>query len=411
MGTRDDRGDRERRGRRDGDERRRAPLTHVGGEVTTHGDAKAAALLAQALEATATVDKDELTHGFHTFPARMHPGIARSLVASFSSSGETVVDPFMGSGTVIVESMLAECRAVGVDLNPLALRVAEIKTQLRREGGRERFRSVARGVAERSEERVRARVDARAKLPPGEAQHWSGHTLKELAGLMEEIQKIEDAQDRRALEMVFSSIVVKVSQQRSDTAERETEKRIRKGLPTEIFLRRAEELVERWETLSEAAPEKCPRPLFFEGDARRLPKILPDRVRADAIISSPPYGGTYDYIDHHARRYAWLGIDTHRFERNEVGARRRLSGHDGERRWDAEVDEVLGAMAAVRARKDGPIVLLVGDAQIGTKRIEADAQLARLAPKSRLELVASASQQRPDFLGGKPRREHLVLLV
>jgi hypothetical protein len=391
-------------------ERRREPLSHVGGAVMVEGDADASALLAEALANAERVDRDELTHGFHTYPAKMHPGIARSAIASFSSSDETILDPFVGSGTVAIEAMIAGNRAVGVDLNPLALRIAELETQLRREGGRARFLSIAEEVAVRSEERVRARVDARANLPRDEAKHWKGHTLKELAGLMEEIQAIDDEQDRRALEMVFSSIVVKVSQQRSETAERAEEKRIRKGLPTELFFRKAKELVERWEALSERAPDRCPRPLFYEGDARRLPKVLPRRVRADLILSSPPYGGTYDYIDHHARRYAWLGIDARRFERNEVGARRRLKGPQGVRRWDREVEELLAAMAAVRRTKRAPIILLVGDAQIGRRRIDAAKQMRRIAPRAELELIAAASQERPDFRGGPARREHLVLL-
>ncbi|RLB57259.1 MAG: hypothetical protein DRJ42_00740 [Deltaproteobacteria bacterium] len=404
------------------DTRRRTPLTHVGGAITTKGDADAAALLAEALDNVTEVDHDELTHGFHTYAARMHPGIARSLVANFSSTDETILDPFVGSGTVAIEAMIAGNRPVGVDLNPIALRIASVKTELRREGGRERFVNIANEIAERSETRVRSRVDARAPIPRDETQYWSGHTLKELAGLLEEIRAIDDDQDRRAFEMVFSSIVVKVSRQRSDTSKHDasrdpspdptsqSSRGIRKGLPTEFFLRKALELVERWEVLSEFAPERAHRPLFYEGDARRLPRVLPPRVRADLIITSPPYGGTYDYVDHHARRYAWLKIDPRHFERNEVGARRRLKGADGLRTWDREVADLLGSMAAVRTHDRVPIIMLMGDGEVGNRRVPADEQVNRLAPRAKLRLIASASQERPDFRGGDPRREHLLLL-
>ena len=39
------------------------------------------------------------------------------------------VDPFVGSGTSLVEGLLAGRRAVGIDLNPLAVAVAEAKIQ------------------------------------------------------------------------------------------------------------------------------------------------------------------------------------------------------------------------------------------------------------------------------------------
>ena len=76
-------------------------------------------------------------------------------------------------------------------------------------------------------------------------------------------------------------------------------KRIRKGLSTELFLRKAQELSERWAALNEVA--EGPPPLLFEGDARSLPRILGSK-RMDLILTSPPYGGTYDYAAHHARR-------------------------------------------------------------------------------------------------------------
>ena len=42
----------------------------------------------------------------------------------------------------------------------------------------------------------------------------------------------------------------------------------------------------------------------------------------DRIVTSPPYLGTYDYVDHHVRRYPWLGIDPTPIERGEMAARR-----------------------------------------------------------------------------------------
>ena len=46
-------------------------------------------------------------HGFHAWPARMHPMTARALIERFSAPGGKVLDPFAGSGTVAIEAMLA----------------------------------------------------------------------------------------------------------------------------------------------------------------------------------------------------------------------------------------------------------------------------------------------------------------
>src|SRR5262245_2914227 len=67
-----------------------------------------------------------LTHGLHSYPARMHPAMARSLIHLLSPG--SILDPFCGSGTTLVEGRFAGKKSVGVDINPLAVLVAKAKT-------------------------------------------------------------------------------------------------------------------------------------------------------------------------------------------------------------------------------------------------------------------------------------------
>ena len=39
-------------------------------------------------------------HGIHSYPARMHPPVARKLIKMYASEGSLVLDPFCGSGGV-----------------------------------------------------------------------------------------------------------------------------------------------------------------------------------------------------------------------------------------------------------------------------------------------------------------------
>jgi SAM-dependent methyltransferase len=104
--------------------RPRAALTHQGGDVEIWGDERPAVMLADALLAS-TGPAGRYTHGFHTYPARMHPGIAAEVIERFTGPGNRVLDPFCGSGTVLVEALLAGRLVAGADLSPLALRIAE----------------------------------------------------------------------------------------------------------------------------------------------------------------------------------------------------------------------------------------------------------------------------------------------
>ncbi|MFK7985129.1 MAG: hypothetical protein AB8I08_03785 [Sandaracinaceae bacterium] len=384
---------------------RKRALAQMGGRVRCGGDPEVAAVLSRAWRRASEDDGDQVTHGFHTWPARMHFAIARTVLMAFDSA--TVLDPFSGGATVPIEAMLAGRRCIGVDLDPLAALLGDVKTQKRTPEEIGRFLGTASTVADASETRVRERVPIFADLPAEERQWYAPHVLKELGGLLAEIRAVEDRRDRRALGMVFSSIVVKVSKQRSDTSQEEAPTRIRKGLSTEIFLRKAQELGARWSELAEAA--KGPAPTFHTGDARALRKVI-GRRSVDLILTSPPYGGTYDYATHHARRAAWLGLNATGLKRSEIGARRRLSRRTGRETWDAEVAAMLASMADVLDR-EGRIVLVMGDGEVARRRVELMPQLGRLAPRAGLDLIASASQPRRNWGGSGDREEHLVVLA
>ena len=108
--------------------RRRRSLTNVGGTIDTGGERGPAAELARAIDVTPTSEADAPdrahVHGFHPYPARAHPVTARRLVEAFAPERGTVLDPFCGSGTVLVEAMLANRDAIGSDLSPLAVMLA-----------------------------------------------------------------------------------------------------------------------------------------------------------------------------------------------------------------------------------------------------------------------------------------------
>jgi SAM-dependent methyltransferase len=390
------------------DHRRRA-LEHQGGPAQRRGDLEVAEVLAAALESVERSERDVLTHGLHAYPARMHHAIARGVLQAWAEPRTRVLDPFCGSGTVLVEARRLGLRACGVDLNPLALRIAEVKCAWTSEAQRQQLAELAERVVEASLDRVDRRERVRAPLSAMERQWYQPHVLLELAGLHAEIVALPAGLPRRTLEVVFSAIVVKFSRQRAETSERAVDKRIGKKVVTGFFARKVDELLRRWAALAEQAPHDGPAPRLYEGDARRLEEVV-GRWHFDLVLSSPPYGGTYDYVEHHARRYPWLGLSLRGLRQAELGARRNLSqGREGAQRWEQEVESVLRSIAGVLSPR-GRVVLLVGDAEVGGRRIAADRQLEVLAGRAGLEVVASASQRRPDWEGGAPRREHLVAL-
>src|SRR3989338_3337706 len=68
------------------------------------------------------------THEFYRYPARFSPIFAREIITTFSEPGETVLDPFMGGATSLIEATALGRRAIGVDISSLAAFLARTKT-------------------------------------------------------------------------------------------------------------------------------------------------------------------------------------------------------------------------------------------------------------------------------------------
>jgi len=407
----------------------RRALTNLGGEVDLGGSPEDAAVLARALDVPAAPRAEERTdrategearahvHGFHAYPARMHPGTAARLVESFIPAGGTVLDPFCGSGTVLVEAMLLGRNAVGTDLNPLAVALSVMKTRVRGDGELHALVAAARSVAAFADGRRKSRAGATQRYPDVDREAFDPHVLLELDGLRHGIYTEAPEHLRPDLLLVLSAILVKVSKRESDTSTLEAPKRIAAGYAARLLVKKTEELADRLQELETLLPSPRPRVSVSIDDATRLDRVASGSV--DGVVTSPPYVATYDYLAHHALRLRWLDLDASAFEAHELGSRREygeLSPHDAWDRWAHELHALLVALARV-TRKGGAVVLLMADSAVGDAPLPADEIVADVAHETALVCVARASQPRPHFHKGtrdafrtRPRAEHALLL-
>jgi len=69
-----------------------------------------------------TNDVTSFTHGFHKYPAKFIPQVPQWAISKYlnMSQRNLILDPFCGSGTTLVESMLAGHNTVGIDIDPLS---------------------------------------------------------------------------------------------------------------------------------------------------------------------------------------------------------------------------------------------------------------------------------------------------
>ncbi len=347
----------------------------------------------------------------------MHPETASRLVETFSAPGSLILDPFCGSGTVLVEAMLLGRNGFGTDINPLAVDLARLKTRPLGGALRESFLEEAAGIAETATDRRTKRAGATKRYLPADTELFDPHVLLELDSLQMGISVVKNRAIERALAFCLSAILVKVSRKQGDTSEHMVPRRIAAGYTTRLFSKKCVELAGRMDAFAHKLPEPPPKSRVEVDDASILNKIGDESV--DAVITSPPYVGTYDYIAHHAMRLRWLGYSSTGFLKAEIGARRRYSELSYEAAidlWSEELERFLWA-AARAMRPRAPMVLLIGDSAHGRHALRADEIILDLTKRVPFLPIARASQDRPHFhrptasaFERQPRREHALLL-
>ncbi len=364
------------------------------GESITFGDPEVAELLQQALAAAGDVDR--FTHGFHTYPAGLHPDAARALVRGFPA--RALLDPFVGGGTVLVEGRAAGLRTHGRDVSPVAVLVASARTSSAPEALLTRVRSTARKATE-------AARKATAPPPPrilAAAEQWyAPYVLCELEALRQAIAAAE-ADVQPLLRAALSSLLVKVSWRRSDTSPQRVKHRRPPGSAAILFHKKVRELGRRVAALREAVPEGTPPAELALQDARTL--ALPSGP-VDLVVTSPPYPSTYDYLAMQHLRRVWLDLSAP--PAAEIGARKawREGERAARRQWRSDT-AAWTARAAAALAPGGHLVVVIGDGLTPAGTVDTSEATEAAAREAGLVPVARASTERVDHARGETRWEH-----
>lgn len=365
------------------------------------GDPELAAIAAQALKEPEEVDR--YTHGFHTWPAGLHPDAAALMVRTFP--GDSVMDPFCGGGTVLVEARAAGRRAVGRDVSPIAELVSRGRAASPSEEVLTAVRSAARKLVAEARSAGKAEAGSpAAKLPPERiteaVREWySQHVAVELEALRTGIS-LCDKEIRPYLWLCFSSILIKSSYRASDTRPVREKKDRPQGTTAVLFHKKVREYGRRAAALREAVPEGTPPADVALSDARTFRLQRP----VDLILTSPPYPSTYDYLPMQHLRNVWLGFDE---GSGEIGARRYWRDGGAQARRDWEEDTVQWTRRAAEAlTPGGHLVVVIGDGLTPSGTIDTSAPTEDAATAAGLVSIARASIERTDHARETVRWEH-----
>lgn len=255
-------------------------------------------------------------HTIHPYPAKFIPQIPRQLIQLFPpKSGSLVLDPFCGSGTTLVEAINAGLDAWGIDLNPLACLISRVKTTALPLS----LDFAIEAIVQKAQERLETGDVQIPSIP--RLDHWfKPEVQRALAALVTEINREPVTAVREALQVALSSIIVRVSNQESDTRYAAVEKNYAAQDVFKHFKGAARIINRALLTLSHNLSRCLGRATVLSRDILMVKaEELPSDV--GLVITSPPYPNAYEYWLYHKYRMYWLGIDPIEVREREIGAR------------------------------------------------------------------------------------------
>lgn len=370
----------------------------------------------KAIEAQEFLEEtDFVTHSIHVYPAKFPAQLPRRLIREYAQRGDVVLDPFCGSGTTLVETRLAGYDAIGVDVNGLAALLSKVKsTPLTKS----QFESVFEFLDCLSNDSFHWTFTGRPAIKVKEiegVEHWfQENVAEELSYISDRIVCISDSDVRDYLRILLSSIIVRVSNQDSDTRFAAVEKNIPDGFTLNTFTSKAAEFTKKFADCSNQLTEDATLKVY-NADTRDLSFITAETI--DMIITSPPYANTYDYYLYHKFRKRWLDLDVKFAQLNEIGSRREFSSLKRPMvKWIDDLKICFSQMNRV-LRPGGRAFVVIGDSVISKQMVNVDEAISAFAAETGFrvsdifstDLAHKSSGFNPAF-AKKGKKEHLIHL-
>jgi excisionase family DNA binding protein len=308
-----------------------------------------------------------LTHGIHPYPAKFPPQIPARLIEILTRPGDVVLDPFCGSGTTLVEAIRLNRAAVGTDVNPIAVLVTEAKTA--------RLDAIAEHALEGLEQTVESDVArergepllfsepsaiCRPASPPSipNLERWfEAVAVREIGLLLRRIDALQNELAEKVARAALSAILVRVSNQDSETRYTAKPNPLGAGDVLTSFLRKLREVRGALIAFRDTCRPHVARVLLV--DARHLSAETAGMV--DAVVTSPPYANAFDYHLYHRHRMYWLGYDPSTLRKLEIGSHLNYQRQgDAIETYRRDMRSCLQSIAKI-LKPGGPCAFVVGD--------------------------------------------------
>ncbi len=247
------------------------------------------------------------THPIHPYPAMMIPQVAGRLIDMYAKPKTVVLDPFCGSGSVLLESFIKGYDSYGIDINPLSLLISKVKTT-----------PLNHRLLQNELEKIIRKISLIKKIDSPDffnIDYWfKPDVTSKLAALRKAIYSISNERIRDFFRVIFSFTVRASSNTRNGEFKlyRIDDKKLLNFNPDVIglFKKRAKQNIDAMTELWKQFKEDETQVNILNEDARYRTSIKDGLV--NIVVTSPPYGDsrtTVAYGQFSRLSLQWLGFN------------------------------------------------------------------------------------------------------
>lgn len=316
-------------------------------------------------------ERTKHVHRLHPYLGKYIPQLVEIFLRKYFAAGQTVLDPFCGSGTTLVQANELGVNSIGYDVSAFNVMLCRVKT------ARYDLAGVRKEVLD-----ILEKVQF-ATQKPAVTPNLFDDELTERAHLTEDNAYLKEWFAPQALNelLTFRNLIPNYSCQdllkvilsrsarssrltthfdldfpkKAQTAPYHCYKHSRTCAPTTSafqFLRRY--CLDSIKRIEEFASKRTDAGVeIHHGDSRQgeFPQI-------DGVITSPPYVGLIDYHEQHAYAYHLLGLHDQR--EKEIGAAARGSSLKARRQYQEDIAAVFRRLSE-RLKPGGRMIVVAGD--------------------------------------------------
>jgi DNA modification methylase len=266
---------------------------------------------------------DDALAKVHWYPARFVPEVPGIVVGYFSNPGDTILDPFCGSGTTLVEAFRQDRPSIGIDTNPVATLVAEAKFVDIDEAS---FATYVKQILTNATHSQMARDSTTPNREENE-RWYHPDTLGELSAIWRTLNETDSPYNKLGL-AAFSAILRFACSQEKHwgwICDNVRPKEFVYRDAFNLFAHKVKEFgagcLEIERERKHLFPDRRRRPVKIETDTCASALTRYESESVDLVMTSPPYFGVTDYIRSQRLTLLWLDLPLDTLKTNESGAR------------------------------------------------------------------------------------------